>query len=169
MHDCLLVKPMNEDLKRCQEPEANHFLAANQHPPRWCSLCPASPAVSKLANAHQLISSSVKVLVQLGCVQVARDMAELDPNLCCAALEGFASLEQEGDAIPSGVVDEHGHRTEGRAPTARQSRWLSSVQSRNDDCCALRRRALSLVSSSDQPRLCLATTDRQAISCQVVA
>ena len=73
------------------------------------------------SRAHQLIGSSVQVLIELARVQVAWNMAELDSDLCCAGLQGLACLEQERHTIPPRIVDEHGHRTEGRTPAAMQS------------------------------------------------
>lgn len=54
-------------------------------------------------------------------------MSELHTDFCPFGVQGFACLQQEGDAIPSSIVDEAGHSSKGGAQTAPQSVWVRAA------------------------------------------
>ena len=69
----------------------------------------ATPGGWTRMAAHQLICGAVQVQAEAIPEEVAWHMPELHSDLCAPALQGFASLEQEGNAIPPSVVDEERH------------------------------------------------------------
>lgn len=70
---------------------------------------------------YQLVGGAVQVDAQLVSVQISWDVSELDSDFGTLAVKGLASLEQEGDIIPSGVVDESPHSCKGGTEAAHES------------------------------------------------
>ena len=130
---CLLPQPLTAATAICASQQAQRDVWSSsaactswghRHPTTANPARKAAQQLNLLRTPHQLIGGPVQVHAHLVAVQVARDMPELHPDLCSPGVQGLASLEQEGHAIPARVVDEHGHRCEGWAQAAA---WQVSV------------------------------------------